>query len=80
MSLYEILQHGASVEYGNAEAGAVSMQRFTSNFPKQVWLNPKPHNLWQCRHSIELIRQLVGHRMYALTIDGLEHAMRALSK
>jgi uncharacterized protein with von Willebrand factor type A (vWA) domain len=56
------------------------MQRFTSHFPKHVWLNPEPHNLWQYRHSIELIRQLVGNRMYALTIDGLEQAMRALSK
>ena len=80
MSPYEILQPGASVEYSNAEAGAVWMQRFTSHFPQHVWLNPEPHNLWQYRHSIELIRQLVGNRMYALTIDGLEQAMRALSK
>ncbi|RXZ38470.1 hypothetical protein D9O50_02760 [Oxalobacteraceae bacterium CAVE-383] len=80
MSPYEILQPGASVEYSNAEAGAVWLQRFTGNFPHHVWLNPEPHNLWQYRHSIELIRQLVGNRMYALTIDGLEQAMRALSK
>jgi uncharacterized protein with von Willebrand factor type A (vWA) domain len=80
MSPYEILQPGGSVEYSNAEAGAVWLQRFTAAFPRHAWLNPEPHNLWQYRHSIDLIRQLLGNRMYALTIDGLEQAMRILSK
>ena len=80
MSPYEILQPGGSVEYNNAEAGAVWLQRFTAAFPHYAWLNPEPHNLWQYRQSIDLIRQLVGNRMYALTIDGLEQAMRVLSK
>jgi uncharacterized protein with von Willebrand factor type A (vWA) domain len=80
MSPYEILQPGGSVEYNNAEAGAAWLQRFTSHFAHHAWLNPEPQNLWQYRHSIDLIRQLLGNRMYALTIDGLEQAMRNLSK
>jgi uncharacterized protein with von Willebrand factor type A (vWA) domain len=80
MSPYEILHPGGAVDYNNAEAGATWLQRFTAAFPPHAWLNPEPHNLWQYRQSIELIQQLVGKRMYALTVAGLEQAMRMLSK
>ncbi|WP_343725416.1 vWA domain-containing protein [Herbaspirillum huttiense] len=80
MSPYEIAQPGGSVEYNNAEAGAEWLQRFTSTFPHFVWLNPEPEGLWQYRQSIALIRQLMNNRMFPLTMDGLEGAMRLLSK
>ncbi|MFL9922823.1 VWA domain-containing protein [Herbaspirillum lusitanum] len=80
MSPYEIAQAGGSVEYNNEEAGAVWLQRFTSTFPRHIWLNPEPEGLWQYRQSIALIRQLMSERMFPLTIDGLERAMRLLSK
>nr|WP_034335408.1 VWA domain-containing protein [Herbaspirillum sp. B39] len=80
MSPYEIVQPGGSVEYNNAEAGAAWLQRFTSTFPHFVWLNPEPEGLWQYRQSIALIRQLMNNRMFPLTMDGLEGAMRLLSK
>ena len=80
MSPYEILQPGGSVEYNNEEAGAVWLQRFTSTFPKFVWLNPEPEGLWQYRQSISVIRQLMANRMYPVTIEGLERAMGVLSK
>ncbi len=80
MSPYEILQPGGSVEYNNEEAGAVWLQRFTSTFPKYIWLNPEPEGLWQYRQSIAVIRQIMNNRMFPLTIDGLERAMRLLSK
>lgn len=80
MSPYEIVQPGGSVEYNNEEAGAVWLQRLTSTFANHVWLNPEPEGLWQYRQSIALVRQLMGNRMYGLTIDGLEQAMRLLSK
>ncbi|WP_343586983.1 VWA domain-containing protein [Herbaspirillum sp.] len=80
MSPYEVVQPGGSVEYNNAEAGAVWLQRFTTAFPHFAWLNPEPEGLWQYRQSIALIRQLMNDRMFALTIDGLERAMRLLSK
>lgn len=80
MSPYEILQPGGSVEYNNEEAGAVWLQRFTGMFPKYVWLNPEPEGLWQYRQSIAIIRQIMNNRMFPLTIDGLERAMRLLSK
>ncbi len=80
MSPYEILQPGGSVEHNNPEAGAVWLQRLTQYFPKHVWINPEPEGLWQYRQSIALIRQLMGERMYPLTLEGLTRAMRTLSK
>ncbi|GGC72764.1 vWA domain-containing protein [Undibacterium terreum] len=80
MSPYEILQPGGSVEYNNEEAGAAWLQRFTSTFPKFIWLNPEPEGLWQYRQSVSVIRQLMNNRMFPVTIDGLERGMRLLSK
>ena len=80
MSPYEIVQPGGSVEYNNTEAGAVWLQRFTSTFANFAWLNPEPEGLWQYRQSISIIQQLMSQRMFPLTIDGLERAMRLLSK
>jgi len=80
MSPYEILQPGGSVEHNNPEAGAIWLQRFTQHFPRHVWINPEPEGLWQYRQSISLVRQLLGDRMYPLTLDGLTRAMRMLSK
>lgn len=80
MSPYEILQAGGSVEYNNPEAGAVWIARLTDTFSKFIWLNPEPEAVWQYRQSIAIMRQLMNQRMFPLTLDGLERAMRALSK
>lgn len=80
MSPYEILQPGGSVEYNNEEAGAVWLQRLAQQFPKYVWLNPEPEGVWQYRQSISVIHQIMGGRMYPVTLQGLESAMRLLSK
>jgi uncharacterized protein len=80
MSPYEVLQPGGSVEYNNPEAGAVWLRRFADHFPHFAWLNPEPERLWEYRQSVSVIREILGHRMYPLTIAGLETAMRTLSK
>lgn len=80
MSPYEILQAGGSVEYNNEEAGAEWLQRLTNAFPKFAWINPEPQGVWQYRQSISVIQQLMGQRMYPLTLKGLEDAIRLLSK
>jgi uncharacterized protein len=80
MSPYEILQPGGSVEYNNEEAGAEWLQRLTHAFPKFAWINPEPQGVWQYRQSISVIQQLLGPRMYPLTLKGLEDTMRLLSK
>ena len=80
MSPYEILQPGGSVEYTNEEAGAEWLGRLTSAFPKFAWINPEPQGIWQYRQSIAIVQQLMGQRMYPLTLKGLEEAIRQLSK
>jgi len=80
MSPYEVLQPGGSVEYNNPEAGAVWLRRLADHFPHFAWLNPEPERLWEYRQSVSVIREILGHRMYPLTIAGLETAMRTLSK
>nr|AGU09882.1 VWA domain containing CoxE-like protein [uncultured organism] len=80
MSPYEILAPGGSVEYNNDEPGAAWLARFCSAFPKFAWLNPEAENLWPYRQSVGIIREIVGNRMFPVTIAGLERAMRLLSK
>ncbi|TDM09318.1 MAG: hypothetical protein C4K60_08515 [Ideonella sp. MAG2] len=80
MSPYEILQPGGSVEYNNEEPGAEWIQRLTNAFPKYAWINPEPQGVWDYRQSIALVQQLTHHRMFPLTLAGLEGAMRLLSK
>ncbi|WP_296944134.1 VWA domain-containing protein [uncultured Massilia sp.] len=80
MSPYEILAPHGSVEYDNDEAGAEWLARCCAAFPKFAWLNPEPEHLWQYRQSVSIVRQIVGGRMFPVTLDGLERAMRLLSK
>jgi uncharacterized protein with von Willebrand factor type A (vWA) domain len=80
MSPYEIVQPGGSVEYNNEEAGAEWLQRLIHAFPKFAWINPEPQGVWEYRQSIAIIQQIMSHRMYPLTIKGLEDAMRMLTK
>ena len=79
MSPYEITEPGGSVEHWNEEPGMVWMQRILSVYPKAVWLNPEPEDRWPYRTSIGLMRQIMDGRMYPLTLDGLDRAMRYLS-
>jgi len=80
MSPYEILQPGGSVEYSNEEAGSVWVQRMLSVYPKAVWLNPEPEEVWPYRQSIGIVREIMNQRMFPMTVDGLERAMRLLVK
>lgn len=80
MSPYEIMSVGGSVEHFNEEPGAVWMQRLTQHFQKLIWLNPEPQRAWSGTQSIMHARQLVGDRMYPLTIKGIEEGMKYLSK
>ncbi len=80
MSPYEITYPGGSVEHWNEEAGAVWLQRVTGIYESVVWLNPIPEKHWNFTPSIDLIRELMGGRMYPLTLDGLDRAMRELNR
>jgi uncharacterized protein with von Willebrand factor type A (vWA) domain len=80
MSPYEILQPGGSVEYFNEEPGAAWIRRVTDVYPKCVWLNPEPEEIWNYRQSISIVKELMNGRMYPTTLNGLERAMKLLAK
>jgi uncharacterized protein len=80
MSPYEITHPGGSIEHFNDEAGAVWLQRMTTTYPAAVWLNPVPERYWTYTGSIQLVRELMQDRMYPLTLEGLDEAMRTLSR
>ena len=80
MSPYEVTMPGGSVEHWNEEAGAVWMKRATQQWDKVAWLNPTAERYWNYSASVGMVRELVDERMYPLTLDGLEKAMRALAK
>src|SRR3984957_6024430 len=78
MSPYEITYPGGSVEHWNEEPGAVWMDRVTQIYESVVWLNPVGERHWDYTPSIEVMRQLTSDRMFPLTIEGLDKAMREL--
>ncbi len=80
MSPYEIEQPGGSVEHWNEESGRVWMTRIAAHFPRLVWLNPEPRTAGSGRRPCEITRELIGGRMFPLTLDGLDRAMRELKQ
>jgi uncharacterized protein with von Willebrand factor type A (vWA) domain len=80
MSPYEIEQPGGSVEHWNEESGRVWMSRIAAHFPRLVWLNPEPVERWTWTPSVGITRELIGDRMFPLTLRGLDDAMRELKR
>jgi uncharacterized protein with von Willebrand factor type A (vWA) domain len=80
MSPYEITHVGGAVEFMNDEPGSVWMQRVVNTYPATVWLNPVPENQWRYTQSTQIMRQIMNDRMYSLTLEGLDDAMRELSR
>jgi len=78
MSPYEIMVPGGSVEHVNEEAGSVWLERITRTYPHSVWLNPVAQKHWDYSESTTIIRRLFSERMYPITIEGLEGAMKEL--
>jgi uncharacterized protein with von Willebrand factor type A (vWA) domain len=80
MSPYEITEMGGSVEHYNKEAGYVWGQRLLDAYKHAVWFNPVPQELWPYTQSIGMVRQIMGGRMFPLTLEGLDEGIRLLSK
>ncbi len=80
MSPYEIIYPGGSVEHWNDDPGSLWMERVLSVYSRVAWLNPVEEKYWKGTASIKLLSQLMGGRMYPLNLDGLDRAMRNLSR
>ena len=79
MSPYEIAVPGGSVEHFNEESGETWLRRVLQVYPKAVWLNPVPQERWRYTGSIGMVHEIMDGRMYPLTLEGLDDAMRELS-
>ena len=80
MSPYEILQPGGSIDHWNKEAGSVWIQRLCATFPRLVWLNPEPVERWEYTSSVRMTRELIGDRMFPVTMAGLDRAIAELRR
>ena len=80
MSPYEVTHPGGSIEHMNEEAGAVWLKRLTDTYASAAWINPTPEAYWGHSASTAILRKLMDDRMFPLTLQGLEEAMRSLSR
>ena len=80
MSPYELVQPGGSVEYSNDEPGVVWLKRLIAAYRHAIWLNPEPERTWQYTRSTQMVLEVLGPRMFPLTLDGLQRGVAALRK
>ena len=52
----------------------------SATWPRSIWINPTPQAQWTYSQSTGMIAKIFEGRMFALTPDGLEAAMRALTR
>ncbi|MEQ9197951.1 MAG: VWA domain-containing protein, partial [Parvibaculum sp.] len=76
MSPYEITYAGGSVEHWNEEPGGIWLERVNQIYESAIWINPIPERHWEYTPSLQIIKQIMGERMFPLTLEGLDHAMR----
>ncbi len=80
MSPYEIAYPGGANEHWNAESGQVWLNRAREQWPSHMWINPVPEKHWGYTHSIAMIREIFEDRMVPMTLKGIEHCMRELTR
>ena len=80
MSPYEIAYPGGSVEHWNEEAGGVWLHRLLDAYASAVWLNPESKSNWAYSQSNQMVQEMMGPRMYPLTLAGLEDSMKYLAR
>jgi uncharacterized protein len=80
MAPYELLVTDGSI-YAEERSGKASIECLNflaQTFPRSVWLNPKPAEVWNYTQTIDAIRKIFP--MFELSIDGLEKAVTHLMK
>lgn len=80
MSPYEINYPGGSTEHWNEESGEVWLTRMLDVYRSAAWLNPIPEKHWENGQSIRMIKTIMEDRMFPLTLEGLDRAMRELTR
>lgn len=81
MAPYEITHEGGSVEHWNEESGATWLKRIADTWPHLIWINPTPERWWEHSYSTRLVQDIIGaDRMFPLTLEGVDAAMRELAR
>jgi uncharacterized protein with von Willebrand factor type A (vWA) domain len=78
MSPFELTHEGGSVEHWNEEPGLTWLSRIAATYPRAVWLNPSQEKYWSYSPSVSLVARTFEGRMFPLTLDGIDRAMREL--
>ena len=79
MSPYELMRTGGGISSAwNQETGHAWLSRIVAAYPKSVWLNPVDEKHWAHTQTTRIIRDVMEERMYGLTLEGLDAAMRRL--
>jgi uncharacterized protein with von Willebrand factor type A (vWA) domain len=66
------------VEHYNPEAGVTWMQRVLEHFPNACWINPNLESDWAYYESTAILREIMGQRMFPMTLRGIGQAVRCL--
>jgi len=80
MSPYEIVYPGGANEHWNPESGEVCLNRVLEKWSHAAWINPVPHTRWRQTRSIAMIDEIMGERMYPMTLAGIEAATKELGR
>lgn len=78
MSPVELTYAGGSVEHWNEEPGAVWLDRLRQQYPYLAWINPYPAYQWEYTASTRWLREFLGQRMFPMTLEGIQLAMKCL--
>ena len=78
MSPFELTHAGGAVEHWNEEPGLAWLARIAATYAKCVWINPSAEHDWSYSPSTTLVSRTFDNRMFPLTLDGLDRAMRSL--
>jgi len=80
MSPYELVQPGGSVEYMNDEPGIAWLKRLIDAYRHAIWLNPEAERSWSYTRSTQIVLELLGPRMFPLTLEGLNRGIALLRR
>lgn len=79
MSPMELAEAGHGLQQANRESGASCLRQLLEHYRHTIWLNPEMEQYWHLTQSIQMLRQMLDGRMFPLTLDGIDRAMRRLS-
>lgn len=63
---------------GSQKTGIERVEQWSKHFPKTAWLNPENRKVWDLSPTISAVKNQL--KMYSLSVDGLEKAIKYLAR